>query len=532
MSFPRACGVLLHPTSLPGPHGVGDLGHGAYRFVDFLAASGQSLWQVLPLGPTGYGNSPYQCFSAFAGNTLLVSPELLVEQGLLAPGSLEGLSRLPDERVEYGEAFPHKEALLHEAFENFRRTEPAVVTAAFEEFKAGAAAWLDDYALYRSLKRERNEAAWTEWEEPLVRRESSALEAARKKLAEQIEEVKFKQFLFFDQWSRLREYCRGQSVRIVGDIPIFVAHDSADVWASPDLFKLDERGRPRVVAGVPPDYFSRTGQLWGNPLYDWERMRADDFHWWVGRVRSMLTLVDVIRIDHFRGFAAYWEIPGGDKTAERGRWTFAPGRELFRAIKAELGELPIIAEDLGFITPDVIALRDEFDFPGMRILQFGFSTDSTNKDLPHNYVRNTVVYTGTHDNDTAVGWYGSEPASGGASVRSAGQVERERRYCLDYLRTDGAEINWDFIRAVYASAGDTTLVPLQDVLGLGSESRMNTPATMSGNWSWRFRESDLNESLSARLRHLAELYGRYPALPPEQRPEHTAESYEFKQTWG
>jgi 4-alpha-glucanotransferase len=530
VSFPRACGILLHPTSLPGPHGVGDLGHEAYRFVDFLAAAGQSLWQVLPLGPTGYGNSPYQCFSAFAGNTLLVSPELLVEQGLLAPGALEGLPELPADRVDYAEAFPRKEALLGEAFENFRRTEPAVVSAAFGEFKSAAAAWLDDYALYRSLKRERGEAAWTEWEEPLRRRDPRALEEARGRLSAQIEEVRFKQFLFFDQWGRLREYCRGQNIRIVGDIPIFVAQDSADVWAQPRLFKLGEDGRPSVVAGVPPDYFSKTGQLWGNPLYDWERMRGDGFGWWVARVRAMLSLVDVIRIDHFRGFAAYWEIPGGDPTAERGRWEHAPGRELFHAIKASLGELPIIAEDLGFITPDVIGLRDEFGFPGMRILQFGFSTDPTNKDLPHNYVRNSVVYTGTHDNDTAVGWFQSQP--GGTSVRSAEQVERERQYCLDYLSTDGAEINWDFIRALYASAGDTALVPLQDVLGLGSDARMNTPATMSGNWAWRFGAGDLGDDVSARLRRLAETYGRFPALPPDARPEHTAESYEFKQTWG
>jgi 4-alpha-glucanotransferase len=530
VSFPRACGILLHPTSLPGRHGVGDLGHEAYRFVDFLAAAGQSLWQVLPLGPTGYGNSPYQCFSAFAGNTLLVSPELLVEQGLLAPGALEGLPALPEDRAGYGEAFPHKEALLKEAFDNFKGTEPALVAASFEEFKAASAGWLDDYALYRSLKREHGEASWTEWGAPLVRRDPAALDEARARLAERIEEVKFEQFLFFDQWARLREYCRGQRIQLVGDIPIFVAQDSADVWSHPDLFKLGEDGRPSVVAGVPPDYFSRTGQLWGNPLYDWERMGADGFRWWIDRVRATLSLVDVIRIDHFRGFAAYWEVPGGDTTAERGRWVPAPGRELFTAIKAELGELPIIAEDLGFITPDVIELRDEFGFPGMRILQFAFSNDSTNKDLPHNYVRNAAVYTGTHDNDTAAGWFRSEP--GGASVRSAAQVERERQYCLDYLATGGAEINWDFIRALYASAGDTALVPLQDVLGLGSEARMNTPATMSGNWSWRFRAGDLNEELSARLRRLAELYGRFPAVPPEQRPEHTAESYDFKQKWG
>nr|MDQ3744989.1 4-alpha-glucanotransferase [Acidobacteriota bacterium] len=318
-------------------------------------------------------------------------------------------------------------------------------------------------------------------------------------------------------------------IRIVGDIPIFVAQDSADVWARPDLFKLGEGGKPSVVAGVPPDYFSRTGQLWGNPIYDWDRMREDDFKWWIARARAMLSLVDVIRIDHFRGFAAYWEIPGGDQTAERGRWVYAPGRELFQAIKTELGTLPIIAEDLGFITPDVIELRDEFGFPGMRIIQFGFSSDVTNKDLPHNYVRNTVVYTGTHDNDTAVGWFQSQPG-GGSSVRSAEQIERERQFCLAYLDTDGREINWDFIRAVYRSVGDTALVPLQDVLGLSSEARMNTPATMSGNWSWRFRAGALDEALAARLRRLAELYGRHPVM--RERPEHTAESYEFKQTWG
>jgi 4-alpha-glucanotransferase len=530
VSFPRACGVLLHPTSLPGPYGVGDLGHEAYRFVDFLASAGQSLWQVLPLGPTGYGNSPYQCFSAFAGNTLLISPDLLVEHGLLAPEVLSDVRRLDDARVEYGAAFELKERLLSRAFENYRAARPAGVRDNFEEFKESAAAWLDDYALYRSLKRERNEAAWTSWEPELVRREERALDDARSRLAVEIEAVKFKQFLFFDQWARLREYCHGKNVQIIGDIPIFVAHDSADVWAQPRQFRLGEDGRPTVVAGVPPDYFSKTGQLWGNPLYDWERMKTEGFGWWIERVRATLSLVDIIRIDHFRGFAAYWEIPGGDETAERGRWVFAPGNELFAAIKSELGALPIIAEDLGFITPDVIELRDAFDFPGMRILQFAFSTDSTNKDLPHNHVRNTVIYTGTHDNDTAVGWFRSD--AGGSSVRSASQVERERQYCLDYLDTDGTEINWDFIRALYASVGDTALVPLQDVLGLGSEARMNTPATMSGNWGWRFREGDLSEDVSARLRRLAETYGRYPALPPAQRPEHTAESYEFKQTWG
>jgi 4-alpha-glucanotransferase len=532
VSFPRTSGILLHPTSLPGRFGVGDLGAEGYKFIDWLEAAGQHLWQVLPLGPTGYGDSPYQCFSAFAGNTLLVSPELLAEQGLLAPEDLDAAPPLAEGRADYAAAHALKDTLLKRAFANFRASAGGdEVAAEFGEFKTKAAAWLDDYALYRSLKRERNEVAWTEWEAPLVRREPDALDAARQRLAEEVEEVKFKQFLFFRQWSRLKAYANARDIRIIGDIPIFVAHDSADVWASPENFLLNEDGSPRFVAGVPPDYFSKTGQLWGNPLYDWERMKGDGFGWWVARARAMLSLVDIIRIDHFRGFAAYWEIPGGDATAERGRWVFAPGRELFEAVKRELGRLPIIAEDLGFITPDVIELRDRFDFPGMRIFQFGFSTDATNKDLPHNYVRNTVVYTGTHDNDTAVGWFNSDPSAAG-SVRSAAQVEREKQTALAYLRSDGSEINWDFIRAVLSSAGDTALVPLQDVLGLGPEARMNVPATMSGNWAWRFRPGELTPEHAARLRRLSELYGRHPVLGDEDRPEHTAESYESEQTWG
>jgi 4-alpha-glucanotransferase len=507
---------------------VGDVGDEAYRFVDFLADAGQHLWQVLPLGPTGYGDSPYQCFSAFAGNTLLVSPERLVRDRLLSSEDLADAPSFDAGRVDYGGANAFKARLLARAYRNFGEA-PAALRDEFQAFTRDNADWLEDYALYRALKTERGEVAWTEWQAPLVRREPRALEEARERLKEETGLVKFSQFLFFRQWEELRAYCHARDIKIIGDIPIFVAHDSADVWAAPHLFKLKEDGRPSVVAGVPPDYFSRTGQFWGNPLYDWERMREDNFAWWVARVRAMLRLVDIIRIDHFRGFAAYWEIPGGDRTAERGRWVMAPGREMFAAVRDSLGTLPIIAEDLGFITPDVIGLRDEFDFPGMRIFQFAFSTDTTNKDLPHNYVRNTVVYTGTHDNDTALGWFRSQPG-GGSSVRSADQIERERRFCLEYLDTDGGEINWDFIRAVLSSAGDTALVPLQDVLGLGSEARMNTPATMSGNWAWRFKEGALTAELAARLRRLAELYGRHPVL--SDRPEHTAESYESKQTWG
>ena len=530
MSFPRTSGILLHPTSLPSRYGVGDLGEAAYRFVDFLNAAGQHVWQVLPLGPTGYADSPYQCFSAFAGNPLLVNPERLVGDGLLSTDELADVPEFPEDRVDYGRAIDLKSALLQRAFENFRRSGRKGLREEFESFTEEAAGWLDDYALYRAMKEVRGGAPWYEWEPAAIRRDPETIDSARRALAGQIEAQKFYQFLFFRQWAALRAYCREKDVRIVGDIPIFVAHDSSDVWAQPQYFKIDaENGRPAVVAGVPPDYFSKTGQLWGNPIYNWGLMLEDGFKWWIARVRAMLSLVDVIRIDHFRGFAAYWEVPGGDQTAERGRWVFAPGRELFHAIKAELGTLPVIAEDLGFITPDVIELRDEFDFPGMRIFQFGFSTDVTNKDLPHNYVRNAVVYTGTHDNDTAVGWFHTDPHAS-TSVRSAAQVEREKRLCLDYLQSGGAEIHWDFIRAVVASAADTALIPLQDVLGLGSEARMNTPATMSGNWAWRYRADDLTDATAARLRRLAELYGRHPAIT--DRPEHTADSYEFKQQWG
>ena len=340
----------------------------------------------------------------------------------------------------------------------------------------------------------------------MVRREPSALAAAREGLREEIEAHKFYQFLFFKQWSRLREYCRGQGVRIVGDIPIFVAHDSADVWARPHLFKLDELGRPTVVAGVPPDYFSRTGQLWGNPLYEWDAHLAEAFVWWIERFRGTLRVVDIVRVDHFRGFAAAWEIPAGDKTAERGRWVEAPGGELFAAVHEALGELPIIAEDLGVITPDVEELRDRFGFPSMRIMQFGFNEPPH---LPHNYARNMCVYTGTHDNDTTVGWFNSEAGVG--STRTGEQIERERRRALDYLASNGREINWDFIRAVLASVADTAIVPAQDVLGLGSEARMNLPATTSGNWAWRLREGALTGEHAARLRRFSELYERNAA---------------------
>jgi 4-alpha-glucanotransferase len=508
MSFPRSSGILLHPTSLPGSFGIGDLGDEAYRFVDFLAAGGQSLWQVLPLGPTGYGDSPYQCFSAFAGNTLLVSPERLADEGLLTKEDLAVAPRFAEERVDFGGVINFKNALLRKAFERFERATDKSLRSDFEHFTHEASSWLEDYALYRALKDAQGGKAWNEWEPELARRDSATLARARTSLRSQVEAQKFYQFLFFKQWGALKLYAHERGVRLVGDIPIFVARDSADVWMNPEQFKLDEAGNPLVVAGVPPDYFSATGQLWGNPIYNWEGMLADGFRWWIERVRATLRIFDIVRIDHFRGFAASWEIPGGDKTAERGRWVDVPGRELFTAIKEALGELPIIAEDLGVITPDVEALRDDFGLPGMRILQFAFGGDTRNHDLPHNYIKNCVVYTGTHDNDTTRGWFTSVPGEG--STRTREQIERERRFCLDYLNSDGREIHWDFIRAVLSSVADTALIPLQDLLGLGNEARMNLPNTTNGNWSWRYQAGALTDELSERLHRLTQTYGREP----------------------
>ncbi|PWT87443.1 MAG: 4-alpha-glucanotransferase [Blastocatellia bacterium] len=506
MKFTRASGVLLHPTSLPNRFGVGDLGPEAYSFVDFLKASGQRLWQVLPLGPTGYGDSPYACYSAFAGNTLLISPEKLFESGLLTKKELDDIPSLLAGRVDFALAHETKDAILDLAFNNYQHSTDTRLRSAFETFVEVNASWLEDYALFRALKTAHRGVAWNEWEIPLIRRDRSALAIARAKLQQTIDAHKFSQFLFFKQWFEIKSYCNESGIEIIGDIPIFVAFDSADVWTNPDQFKLDNNGRPLVVAGVPPDYFSSTGQYWGNPIYNWDHMLADGFRWWIERVRATLQVVDVARIDHFRGFAACWEIPGGDTTAERGRWVEAPGRELFTAIKRSFGDLPIMAEDLGVITPDVEKLRDDFGLPGMRILQFAFSSDTTNQDLPHNYHRNVVVYTGTHDNDTTVGWFNS--VAGEGSTRSAAQIKKERNFCMKYLHTKGREIQWDFIRTVLASVANTAIVPLQDILGFGTEARMNLPNSTSGNWSWRFKSGALSEEYASRLRELTDTYGR------------------------
>jgi 4-alpha-glucanotransferase len=506
MNFPRASGVLLHPTSLPGRFGIGDLGDEAYQFVDFLEKSGQTYWQVLPLGPTGYGDSPYQCFSAFAGSTLLISPENIVEDGFLKREDLQDVPNFSGEKVDFGGVLDYKNQLLKRAFENFRKTDDRKIADSFHQFCDFNRFWLEDYALFRAIKFSQNQKSWQEWDEDLKLRKPEALEKARRELDDEIFAQKFYQFLFFKQWDALKTYANAKGVKIVGDVPIFVALDSCDVWCNPQQFKLNEDGSPKVVAGVPPDYFSKTGQLWGNPIYNWDAMRADGFRWWIARVSFTLKMVDIVRVDHFRGFAASWEVPGTDKTAENGQWVNVPGKELFQTLKNALGDLPILAEDLGVITPDVEDLRDSFGFPGMRILQFAWGGDARNLDLPHNYIKNCCVYTGTHDNDTTVGWFDSKPGAG--SERDAAQIEKERKFCLEYLNTNETEIHWDFIRAVLASVADTAIVPMQDLLGLGTEARMNLPASDSGNWQWRALEGDFSEKISDRLRKLTEIYGR------------------------
>jgi len=506
MSFPRGSGILLHPTSLPGDFGIGDLGPEAFKFVDMLAEAKQRYWQILPLGPTGFGDSPYQCFSAFAGNTLIISPERLIDDGLITEADLADMPEFVAHKVDFGSVYEWKNRLLPKAYAGFHHITSVDLRGKFETFCRENAFWLDDYALFRSIKAGQGQKAWYEWPDPLKLREAGALAAAADQLYDEIQAEKFYQFLFFRQWSAVKEYANRKGISIIGDIPIFVAADSADVWCNQKKFKLNADGTAKVVAGVPPDYFSKTGQLWGNPIYDWDAMRRDDYRWWVARVHSTFQSVDVVRIDHFRGFAASWEVPGGDKTAENGRWVDVPGKELFTALRRSLGDLAIIAEDLGVITPDVEDLRDGFGYPGMRILQFAFGGDAKNHDLPHNYIKNCVAYTGTHDNDTTVGWFNSQAGAG--STRDTNDITREHDYCLKYLDSDGSEIHWDFIRAVWASVADTAITPLPDLLGIGTEGRMNLPASDSGNWHWRMTEDSVSDEIVLRLKELTETYGR------------------------
>jgi 4-alpha-glucanotransferase len=501
--------VLLHPTSLPGPHGLGDLGPAARRFASWLADAGQSLWQVLPLAPTGYGDSPYQALSAFGGNPLLVSLEDLRDEGWLEEGDLARAPPFPAAAADYARAAPFRSALLRRAAERFAARATAAQRAELAAFREREAAWLDDLVLFLALKERHGGEPWVAWEPALARREPRALEAARREHAAELAAHAFAQWAFDRQWTRLREEARALGVSFLGDLPIYLAHDSAEVWARPGLFQLDAAGQPTAVAGVPPDYFSETGQLWGNPLHAWDAQAQDGFRFWVERMRANLRLFDEVRLDHFRGFEGFWEVPAGAPVAAHGRWVKGPGERLFDALQASLGELPLVAENLGVITPEVEALRERYGFPGMAVLQFAFGTDPQAKSFqPHEYGRNLVVYTGTHDNDTALGWW-ANPAGGGAQA-SPEAVEAERAHALAYLGADGHEMNWTLVRAAYASVADTAVAPLQDLLGLGSEARMNTPGTSSGNWKWRFEERAVSPALAERAAGLAALYGRSP----------------------
>ena len=510
MKFPRLSGILLHFTSLPGRLGIGDLGPCAYEFADFLSAGGQKLWQVLPLNPTGYGDSPYQCFSAFAGNPMLLSLERLRDQGLLQESELARAAPFPDDFVDYGPVIDFKMAALRRAAQVFLADASRADRAAFDHFCVSAKPWLDDYALFMACKDAHNGSLWTSWEAQIRKRDAHAVSEWSKKLAVEIRAFKYWQFEFFQQWEHLKSYCQQRGVRFMGDVPIYVAHDSADVWAHPDLFYLDDRGQPTVVSGVPPDYFSATGQLWGNPIYRWDLLAANGYKWWIERFRASLALFDMVRLDHFRGFEAYWEVPAHETTAINGRWAKGPGEDFLSALQNAFGGLPIVAENLGVITPPVEKLRQQFGLPGMSLLQFAFGNDPQGPSFrPHNYSRDLAAYTGGHDNDTTVGWWTS--SGKGDSTRTLEDVRKEHEFARAYLSfssDDDSEINWVMIRAVMASVADVAIVPLQDVLGLGSEARMNLPGKVSGNWKWRYRPGALSGDLSARLRGLVSLYDR------------------------
>lgn len=502
MPAPRSSGILLHITSLPSPYGIGDLGPSAYRFADFLARTDQQIWQILPLGPVGAGASPYSSPSTFAGNPLLISPELLRDDGLLEADDLDDLPDLPHDHVDYGRAIPLKKDVLTRAFDHFDADASGDELATFESFCAAHADWLTDYALYMALKEAHGQAPWTEWSAPLIRRDPEALRRARATHERAIRKHQFWQYLFDRQWSALRDYCHDRSIQFFGDLPIYVAEDSADVWANQELFHLDETGHPTVVAGVPPDFFAEEGQRWGNPIYRWETMRERGYRWWARRLEHTLRRVDLVRIDHFRGFAAYWEIPASEDTAVHGQWVKGPGADLFETLEDKLGTLPVVAEDLGIITSDVVELREQFGFPGMAVLQFGFYDDPDADYLPHNFERNLIAYTGTHDNDTIAGWWNGDALE-----------DEARTFARDYLALDtqsASTIHWSCIRALMASVANWVVIPMQDVLGLGTEARMNDPGNSGDHWTWRVTEDQLTDAVTDRLERLTEIYGRVP----------------------
>jgi 4-alpha-glucanotransferase len=494
--FPRCSGVLLHPTSLPGRYGIGDLGEWAYRFVDWLEANGQSVWQVLPLGPTSYGDSPYQTLSAFAGNPNLISLDGLRAEDWLTDEDLADVPAFPAGNVDYGWVIQYHERMLATAYRRFAE-DSSEQRAAFEVWCAEHAHWLDDFALFVAIKNENGLRPWVEWPEPLALRQPKALDKARKTLAAEIEEHRFRQWVFHKQWHEVKAYANGKGIRLFGDIPIFVAHDSADVWANRDKYYLDEKGNPTVIAGVPPDYFSATGQRWGNPLYRWDLMRDNGYQWWIERFQASLSVVDYIRVDHFRGFEAYWEIPAEEETAVNGQWIAGPGADFLAKVKDELGELPIIAEDLGLITEEVVMLRDQFNLPGMKVLQFAWS-DPKNPFLPHNHVVNSVVYSGTHDNNTTLGWWNNEVD------------DHTRGFMADYLGKGIDDPVWTLMQVGMGSAAHTFIMPMQDVLGLDGAARMNTPGKPSGNWTWRFTPEMLETRANSGFAHLTWLYQRRP----------------------
>lgn len=506
MQFPKRSGILLHPSSLPGDYGIGEIGPQAYQFIDHLNEAGQQLWQVLPLGPTGYGDSPYQSLSTFAGNPMLISMDRLVADGLLDSRKTAPLKKLPKDHTDYGTAIPARMAVLQSVCRTFERRASTEIKRRYDAFLNDNDEWLYDYALFAALKSAHGGQSWTQWDSAYVERDEKALRYARRKYATAIRNVCIEQFLFFDQWARLRNYAHSKGISIIGDMPIFVAHDSADVWAAKELFTVDERGHLTVQAGVPPDYFSKTGQLWGNPLYRWDAHREQKFDWWKKRLQQVFTCVDILRIDHFRGFEACWEVPGKDKTAENGKWVKCPGQELFDTLEHDFKDLPIIAEDLGVITDEVDALRDRYAFPGMRILQFSFGPDEEDK-RPHQYPENCVAYTGTHDNDTTYGWFHAQ--AGKDSTRTAEQIEQEQQMVLQYLQEkNGDEIHWAMIACAMHTKAHTVVVPIQDVLGLGSDARMNRPGQPGGNWQWRMQDGQWTHEEKERLAGLADETGR------------------------
>ncbi|MGB7443816.1 MAG: 4-alpha-glucanotransferase [Coleofasciculaceae cyanobacterium] len=499
MLFPRSSGILIHPTCFPGRFGIGDLGSTAFQFIDFLVDSGQQFWQILPLGPTGYGNSPYMCYSAMAGNPLLISPDQLKNVGLLTEEDFADLPDFSPDFVDYDSVIRIKNQLFYKAFNNFKAQASQEDIEGFNKFCEAEANWLEDYALFMALHKQFEEISWHEWEPDIAKAEPQAVAKWRDKLSEEIYFRKYLQFEFFRQWSWLKEYANERRIKIIGDIPIYVAHNSADVWAQREFFAIDkETGEASLMAGVPPDYFSETGQLWGNPVYDWERLKADDYHWWVQRIQRMFEYVDVLRIDHFRGFEAYWEVDQGETTAMNGRWVEGPGADFFEVLKAKLGKLPIIAEDLGLITPPVEELRDRFEFPGMKILHFAFGGGPDNPYLPFNIDRNCVIYAGTHDNNTTVGWFKHIP-------------EYEQENVIRYLGGLSEEgINWQLIRLALSSVADLAMLTVQDLLGLGAEAQMNQPSTSKDNWQWRYQSEVLSGELREKVRNLTYMYGRGP----------------------